>query len=166
MPIVIRGFTVIGRPAGSRFTAGSLSDSLPSSISWRITAEVKVLLMLAKANAVSGVAGVFDATRAKPDAPDQLVPSGNRTVADRPGMASFVRARSMDAWRRRSSAALASIGMTPDGIGEGWAAEGVGDVGVGGEGVAEAATDGADVRPVEASGVIEAAAATSDDPVG
>ena len=78
--------------------------------------------MLAKANAVSGVAGVFVATLANPDAPDQLVPSGNRTVADRPGMASFVRARSMVAWSRRSSAARASVGMTPEGLGEGWAA--------------------------------------------
>src|SRR6478752_6352496 len=151
MPIVIRGFTVIGRPAGSRFTAGSLSDSLPSSISWRITAEVKVLLMLAKANAVSGVAGVFDATRAKPDAPDQLVPSGNRTVADRPGMASFVRARSIVAWSRRSSAARASAGISPDGLGEGWAAEGAADEGGAGDGVADAAIAGVDVRPVDAS---------------
>ena len=108
--------------------------------------------MLAKANAVSGVAGVFVATSANPDAPDQLVPSGNRTVADRPGMASFVRARSMVAWSRRSSAARASVGMRPEGLGEGRAADGAGDAGACTEGVAEAARTGAEVRPVDASG--------------
>src|SRR3954447_18171424 len=51
--------------------------------------------------------------------------------------------------------------MTPEGLGEAWAGEGAGAVGGGREDVAEAATDGADVPPVDASGVIEAAASRS-----
>src|SRR5262245_35787978 len=105
MPTVIARFSLIGRPAGTSAAAESVSANRPSSTSWMITADVSVLLTLAKAKAVSGVTGWFFATFARPETPVQLVPSGRRTVAETPGIASVLRALSRVAWKRAWSEA-------------------------------------------------------------
>src|SRR5258706_15270673 len=68
-----------------------------------MSAEVNVLLTLAKANAVSGATATPARTSASPLTPVQLVPSGNRIVAEIPGIPSRPRRRSRVDWRRRSS---------------------------------------------------------------
>src|SRR5213595_3141994 len=98
----------MGSPAGTSAAAESVKASRPSPTSWRIMADVSVLLMLAKANAVSGVTGRFAATSARPETPVQLVPSGSRIVAETPGIASVLRALSSVAWRRARSTDAAS----------------------------------------------------------
>ena len=97
--------SIVRRSGGRRVAAESVSRSRPSSTSWRMSAEVNVLLTLAKANAVSGVTFVPAATSASPLTPVHVVPSGRRIVADTPGIASLTRIRSSAAWSRRPSRA-------------------------------------------------------------
>src|ERR1043165_6799042 len=90
MATVIFGSSRIGRPGGSRLTAESVNPSRPSSISDSTSAEVKVLLMLAIANAVSDVTGTRRATSGRPGAPSQGDAAGKKTrrgAAGHPGLA-------------------------------------------------------------------------------
>ena len=98
---------------GSRCSAGRMLAtevprwSLPSSHSARISAEVNVLLTLARAKAVSGVTFVSVAMSARPPDPRHTVPSGKRIAAEMPGMAERSRRRSRRDWRAASRAGVA-----------------------------------------------------------
>ena len=69
-----------------RYVRTGLSSSIAPSCARAITsAAVNVLLMLAIANEVDGVTGVFVATSATPLTPSHALPSGNRIVTEMPG---------------------------------------------------------------------------------
>lgn len=114
--MVIRGSSLIGRPGGTRRAAESLSRSLPSSASDRISAAVNVLLMLATANGVSALTRTPPPMSASPETPVQDEPSGKMIVAETPGIASLTRTRSSVAASRVSRTALGS--GDADGVGD------------------------------------------------